>query len=126
MIPQADRNHHVPHHRGQDLDAHRHAGLAPRATTGRALNAERILARRQSCVGRLAAITADFDPIRFQGLQLVSIAVRRRIAVAQRREAEREDVVFGRENQITGVRDGPLKREMASPLCRIPPQPEVG
>src|ERR1700730_15727064 len=31
-----------------------------------------------------------------------------------------------RQNQIPGVRDGPLKREITSTLCRVPRQPEIG
>jgi len=88
--------------------------------------AEGVPAGRQSRVSRLPPVAGYFVPFLIQPLQLVSIAVRRRIGIAERREGDREDILLVRENQTAGVRDGLLKGGMTPNLYRIPRQPEVG
>src|SRR5260370_19652650 len=111
--------------RWQNLDLQGHARFAPGTAIGCALHSEPIDARMQSGVVHKPLFAPHFVPVRIELLQLVTIAIRRRIQVTEGGKLQREHVLPVREGQGICISDGLVDRQTASNLNRTTGQPTI-
>ncbi len=80
----------------------------------------------QSGVVHKPLFAPHFVPVRIELLQLVTIAIRRRIQVTEGGKLQREHVLPVREGQGICISDGLFERQTASNLNRTTRQPKIG